>query len=771
MMKLNGTVTLSILEEDNTQRVIFRIIPLCTKEGYIFQNRKASYPDLGSLRIIPDKREQSSFKERMREMGNICCVQLYSEGKELTKIRQNRNYDPNQGEDNQYAIYSDVICGFAKDAVFEVFQENQDPALAVTENVLFQRGMVLYGPVRRDQDVQWETMKPFGNEEYLLHTAEAADGAKHTYYWNPAAIVTWRQRKKALKRGGEAAGHTEEASPAKPSGQAMEMRSTELGTIKMETLPQKPESETMEKNPFEPVVEELPETDEMIPIGIKLAILDETLSNEEHISGLNKPVSDLANRLENATKAPVTEETAYPSFFRGTPIAEAPKNGRYDKQKDSSMYDVVENQLKEKKSNQTVEKHDHRHVINPLETLKSALHEAWQIPGLQQDMVRILGENRELMRALVQSSPMERQARIAYSAAKAQMDEMEAERLALLVELDKVKANYQHTKEKMLAEMSKQKQDHIAKMEEHLTALREEKTALEEMITSMGNQLQDQTIDFVAHNEKVLIAAKGSDFILSPTVGYYFETLEIVEYIRTELNALGFMCNQDVITEFLICFSLFDEISVQGRSINEAEIFVKCAIRAMGLLNVSAFPGAFGSVNLISLLPENDLRTPTVEVSKHERATITAYGHKTIHLYDGSHIHQASFAPVIRVPYLNKIISQDKLNENGKPVSLKTLHAFSENAQPLSISGEAWFDTLEKALMADGITDINKLFHVVRMFGRIASPQLVGGFMEAADAAVLAWVVPVLKNDSVSKENTMKLIGALPRSVQALNNL
>jgi len=104
MKKLDGTVTLSILDEDNSQRVIFRIIPLCTKEGMIFQNRKASYPDFGSLRIIPDKREQSSFKDRMREMGNLCCVQLINDGKELTKIRQNRKYDPKQDECNQYAI-------------------------------------------------------------------------------------------------------------------------------------------------------------------------------------------------------------------------------------------------------------------------------------------------------------------------------------------------------------------------------------------------------------------------------------------------------------------------------------------------------------------------------------------------------------------------------------------------------------------------------------------------------------------------------------------
>ncbi|HPF88387.1 MAG TPA: hypothetical protein PK537_10095, partial [Candidatus Limiplasma sp.] len=161
MKKLNGTVTLSILDEDNSQRVIFRIFPLCTKEGLIFQDRKASYPDYGSIRIIPDKREQSSFKERMHELGKLCCVQLCAEGKELTKIRQNRNYDPNQGECNQYAIYSDVICGFEKEAIFEVYKEEQEYTQAFTPEVLIQRGMVLYGPLKREETAQWDTLKPF----------------------------------------------------------------------------------------------------------------------------------------------------------------------------------------------------------------------------------------------------------------------------------------------------------------------------------------------------------------------------------------------------------------------------------------------------------------------------------------------------------------------------------------------------------------------------------------------------------------------------------
>ena len=192
MKKLNGTVTLSLLDEDNSQRVIFRIIPLCTKDGLIFQNRKASYPDFGSLRIIPDKREQSSFKERMRAIGTLCCVQLLTDGKDLTKVRQNRNYDPNQGECNQYAIYSDVICGFEEKRRFsKCFRRPMIFPQALTTSVLLQRGKVLFGPVEKTQEAQWDTLKPFGNEKYLLHVVEDDTGGARTFYWNPEAIITW----------------------------------------------------------------------------------------------------------------------------------------------------------------------------------------------------------------------------------------------------------------------------------------------------------------------------------------------------------------------------------------------------------------------------------------------------------------------------------------------------------------------------------------------------------------------------------------------------
>ncbi len=147
MKEINGTVTLAFVEEDNKQRIIFRIFPLCTREGEMMLASEALFPDDGSLRIVPDKREQSTFKERMREIGGLCAINLVSDGRELVKVRQNRNYAPDQGERNQQAIYSDVICEFAPGACYEVVEAGKDASAALTAMVLVQNGKLLRGPV------------------------------------------------------------------------------------------------------------------------------------------------------------------------------------------------------------------------------------------------------------------------------------------------------------------------------------------------------------------------------------------------------------------------------------------------------------------------------------------------------------------------------------------------------------------------------------------------------------------------------------------------
>ena len=747
MKKFHGTVTLAILDEDNSQRVIFRIFPLSNKDGFIFDNRKVSYPDFGSLRIIPDKREQSSFKERMRDMGKLCCVQLLADGKELTKIRQNRNYDPNKGEYNQYAIYSDVVCGFEHEAVFEVFQENDDYTQALTEYVLIQRGMMLYGPLHKAEQPVWETIKPFGNEKYLLHTVNTNEGEQRTYYWNPEAVVTWRQRKKAMRK---------KDMPAE--------------TVPAEAIEEEAPAKEQAQEP-EHTADTSPQTPDSIPIGSKLTLLDEDRSHDEHISELNKPLSIQANLLASSEKPIKEEASSEIPFFHGTPMAESQKPIVNSTAKDTKVHFVVEKQLKEHHASKTTAHSTHTAIADPIENLRAALTDVWHQPALHQDLLRIVEENREIAKAILKSAFFDQEAQTAYSAAKAEMNEIEGQRISLLVELDKVKTDYQKMKEKILSEISGSKKQEIARLEAQLQMLKSEKETLEGILAVFADETQKEAAARLFASASMSVASNGSDITITPTVGYQIDKWEVVENTRVSLNEQGFLCKQDCVMELLVLLSLHDEICLLADTIWEAELYIKNVLQSLGLMNVTAWPSVFGTIRVLNILPENDLRTPTVEVIKNNRMPIRAFGHKAIRLVEINKMEEITGIPILKIPPFCKDHGKSNLHENGKPISIQTLNAFSENAPLIYKDGEALLDIKEKQMRDLDIELTDEALHLMRVYTRITAPQVVGGLMEAADAAVIAWLLATLVKQRISREKVMALIGDLPRSMQLFNSV
>ena len=139
-------------------------------------------------------------------------------------------------------------------------------------------------------------------------------------------------------------------------------------------------------------------------------------------------------------------------------------------------------------------------------------------------------------------------------------DEIEGKRISLLVELDKVKTNYDQIKAKMLTELSEKKQDELAALENQVETLQEERAALEEILSQLGDQVKDATLEHLADKLTALMSSNGSDITISPTIGLHYEKKAIVETLRASMSSLGFMCKQDCVTEFMILFSQFDEI-------------------------------------------------------------------------------------------------------------------------------------------------------------------------------------------------------------------
>ena len=119
---LPGKYCIGILEEDNPLKSYFRLKPLLVEsEGkYEYFDGTELYPEEGCIRIVPDKNESSHFKARMRRMGRYCVLDLREHGGENDKIRPNKNYHGDETEKNAHIVYSDVVREPAQDMIFEI---------------------------------------------------------------------------------------------------------------------------------------------------------------------------------------------------------------------------------------------------------------------------------------------------------------------------------------------------------------------------------------------------------------------------------------------------------------------------------------------------------------------------------------------------------------------------------------------------------------------------------------------------------------------------
>lgn len=124
-MSLPGKLCIGILEEDNPLKSYFRFKPLLVEaEGrYVPYVQDGSYPEEGCIRIVPDKNESYHFKARMRRIGLFCVVDLRNHPENNDKIRPNKNYREGGAELNAYIIYSDVVREPAPQMLFEILPD------------------------------------------------------------------------------------------------------------------------------------------------------------------------------------------------------------------------------------------------------------------------------------------------------------------------------------------------------------------------------------------------------------------------------------------------------------------------------------------------------------------------------------------------------------------------------------------------------------------------------------------------------------------------
>ncbi len=788
MKRINGTITLSFVEEDNKQRVIFRIVPLCTREGVTFRDSMETFPDQGSLRVVPDKREQSTFKERMREMGKLCAVELIStDGKELGKVRQNRNYDPAQGECNQYAIYSDVVFEFAAEGAFEVISWEPSATLTeapLTQSVLFLSEKVLYGPVAKDdlEAVDIKELKPFGNDQFLLHTVVLPDGTSHCVYWNPEATINWRQRRGSLRRKIDKSQHGDAEMPSVLEAQAADLTQEEERFLRGIADADSAPVNTEESPAMKPIasIEFLEQQAEpkAIPIGIKLEILDSALPFEQQISRLDQPLSESANRLSVESIQKSIQEQGAPVRYTGTPFVRDSVHMPKATSRPEPLHHVVEQQMRmsrEERMGGEWQGGAYRQVENPIENLLMAVDAAWENQDTREQAVAALMDNPGFVDRIVEALRGKGQQVHAVAAAYAQLEDIEAERLSLLLQLEQAKENRKAYQEQVAASLSQRKQEEIARLEQSVEALSSQKEQLQTILDELSKQSMDRVLSALADRVSFLggMSADGNILVCS-VVGKQRSAQELRDSLYARLSASGFAITQEDALIFLITFALFPSLCICAQKAEDAQFFASVLLEALGLQNVCAMVRPNSVLQISSLLLENECRTPTVTVQALGTEQLSMHGHKTLYWAAEGDIAQRGASvnglfPVVRVPSLNahKGSSLEAL-PLVSPTSLASFTDMAAEVHPLSEEGEEWFGELCRAFETAGTAIPDAVLLGMRRFVAVASRKLRGGFLAAADAAMCQWMIPRIHYYQLDVAVAQAAVSSLPHTLEAL---
>lgn len=788
MKDINGTVTLAYVEEDNKQRVIFRVIPLCTREGVSFHDASEDFPDEGSLRIVPDKREQSTFKERMRDISGLCAIHLVNDGaKELIKVRQNRNYAPDAGEKNKLAIYSDVVCEFAEDGCFEVVQPGQDASGALTRKVIIQKDKVLYGPVLKEEaaSVSLDSLHPFGNDRFLLQNIQNDLLGSRMIYWDPEAIINWRQRRNAMRRK-ERAEEKAEQDAAMLTASAPAVEETQPDTkpqqtvVREKTVEPRKRAEKNEKAEKKETPDKTEKTEKdrvtentALPIGTKLDILDQQLTFDQQISRLDQGIGSTANRLTMDETPSEEEEPEIISHFNGTPLVPSAKPITKSAARPESMHHVVEQQLFQ--NNEGENRSIYRMVENPIDSLNRCLDYVWQNADMRSQAIEKLSENETFMRDMLQIFRRRGLNTQASAAAQEQLAEIEAERLSLLMQLDSAKQNAKQYREEAIASLSQKLRAESEKLKNEIQALEKTKKKLTDETQALSQQNARQTIDFFSQNMQCMSGAGEERIMLSPVIGCHYEASELAEKLRVHMNESGYGINEDDAMGLLIYFSVNDTLCLCAATEADAARFAQVMLESFGLQSVSGTILPESYVEVVSILPEDGQRTPTVTIQSLGTESMSIYGHKTLYLATSHQIENYSTAglpahPIVHVPTaIKRAFGRVEDFQAVQPASLSSFMDIRSDTHPMLSEADKWFAELKARIEKEEFAVPRATLIDMRRFIEVATRKVRGGFLAAADSAVCHWLVPAIRLGQIKPEHFASIVAGLPRAMRLLH--
>lgn len=529
-MEFSGRLFLAAIEEDNTQRSLFRVRPLLGEEGTVPQEDIDSLEDEGFLRVVPDRAEQHSFKERMRALGQLCLIDLRSVPGEISKVRNNKNYSPKSGEMNRFVIYSDAIRDIGETELYEVVAEGRDTA-ASTQRYYLRRGGHIQGPFAADSAEAAAPLCCIAPDHSRLFSVTMPDERERLYYWPEVRSPEpeGAEQPEALQEIAPAPGEAPSSAPMMEQESGEENISAPNKVAELQDSVIRP----MDRERDQKVAEEKMPADpvpQIVPGDRGVRLSGAPLRAGGRRAGIHRDALSLSSIVDREMRrsARPQEPSASLNDARGLRPVDNPAE-----------------QLKQAL----------RRLWNQQDSRKQALDSFLAMDGAQQALCeRLSDEPGRAMQALSQQ----------------QLNHLEAERLALVMELDKLKSSRAELLKQALSEGGRE----VEAFEDRREALTVAVKALEDQL----QRLSGERAELLRAMEE--LRAGGS--YAARALGEECSPEKAAKLLAGALGAAGFEIDRNDAMNLLILAMSYPQISLAAEEADDAVFAARLTARTIG---------------------------------------------------------------------------------------------------------------------------------------------------------------------------------------------
>ncbi len=729
-MSFFDRVTVAFLEEDNAQRAFFRIRPLFNRAGLCSPEDLSLLPDDGFARIVPDKNEQANFKDRMRMLGNLCLIDLTPFPMEANKVRTNKNYAPDKGEKNQYILYSDVIHALPDSLIYEVIEVKDEKEVAEkTFHFVTPHGYVRMGNIWYGPFKKGQPIEEatIMPDQSQMLTITLPNGRVCTFLWQGEASEPVQM---------EDASNEISFSEA---SQAIKAAETHLYTLETPKA----------------VVNASPA---LVQMPVRTAIPDE---------------------------APLSGTPLYSGIAARSRMAR-PRNPLHevvDAQWRAAKYEAPSAQLQQGASL--------RHVENPMEHFRHSAEMVWSIPETQQQAMDVLLALPGMQKSLEMLFRSEEPDGLLAASMRHQLQDMEAERLSLLIQIDKAKECKAAIREEIIAAALQEQTAKLKQLRDEIALCQAAEDKLHKEISELllKRDVLQSVCDELAHTDlptrlqgfiKGLHIAddeRSVPLYLTPVQGEKSSSVQMITALHEELSKQWGSAKRDDAIHFLVLFSLCPQIQLVHPSLAEGARFGRICMEGLGLNG--AYSIQTHSKQKISITSLTESSSPVCVITPYFDSVQQAPMHKTLLLSKDCSIPMYQIAyemspwPIYVLPLssIDFASTPDCSTSIRAAISLGSLHDFASGQSAIPPEAITWLNQLQDIMIAEDCPLPLKVCKTITAYLSLAGNLMNGGVAAAADYAFMSWIAPLVHTNERLLKALKPHLPALPRSASLLKQL